>query len=229
MASTIKQRLRRYNGTDYDTIHLETQESQIIADYTKYAPAGYGLGGMPRSLPNRDCNQAIETGWYQSGATSINYPNEISRYGFLRVMNRPSYVLHEYTSVVDNVSARRVIDTSLSSPSYDWEYENPPLSSGTRYRTTERFAGKPVYAYYNANIGTLPETGTEWSYTYPTALGNIDNIVCGEVLDTEGRNLTNNSANISVIFAKSLLQIHNVEWSTLTVRNLRMWMKFTLN
>ena len=38
MASTIKQRLRRFNGTDYDTVHLETQESQIIADYSKYMP-----------------------------------------------------------------------------------------------------------------------------------------------------------------------------------------------
>ena len=30
MASTIKQRLRRYNSTDYDTIHLETQAPQVL-------------------------------------------------------------------------------------------------------------------------------------------------------------------------------------------------------
>ena len=39
MATTIKQRLRRFNGTDYDTVHLETSESQIIADYSKYGPS----------------------------------------------------------------------------------------------------------------------------------------------------------------------------------------------
>lgn len=32
MASTIRQRLRRFNGTDYDTIHLET-ETKAISDY----------------------------------------------------------------------------------------------------------------------------------------------------------------------------------------------------
>lgn len=32
MASTIRQRLRRFNGTDYDTIHLET-ETGAISDY----------------------------------------------------------------------------------------------------------------------------------------------------------------------------------------------------
>lgn len=32
MASTIRQRLRRFNGTDYDTIHLET-ETGVITDY----------------------------------------------------------------------------------------------------------------------------------------------------------------------------------------------------
>ena len=46
MASTVKQRLRRFNGTDYDTIHLETQESQIIADYAKYAPSKHGIGDI---------------------------------------------------------------------------------------------------------------------------------------------------------------------------------------
>lgn len=32
MASTIKQRLRRYNGTDYDTVHLESSADMIIKD-----------------------------------------------------------------------------------------------------------------------------------------------------------------------------------------------------
>lgn len=32
MASTIKQRLRRYNGTDYDTIHLENHANNVLVD-----------------------------------------------------------------------------------------------------------------------------------------------------------------------------------------------------
>lgn len=53
MASTIKQRLRRFNGTDYDTIHLETSESQIIADHTKYA-CSY-MRTAESIVPDDDC------------------------------------------------------------------------------------------------------------------------------------------------------------------------------
>ena len=38
MASTIKQRLRRYNGTDYDTVHLETEKA-CITDFPSSMPA----------------------------------------------------------------------------------------------------------------------------------------------------------------------------------------------
>lgn len=32
MASTIRQRLRRYNGTDYDTVHLENHANNVLVD-----------------------------------------------------------------------------------------------------------------------------------------------------------------------------------------------------
>lgn len=32
MASTIRQRLRRYNGTDYDTVHLETHANNVLVN-----------------------------------------------------------------------------------------------------------------------------------------------------------------------------------------------------
>ena len=45
--AVVKQRLQRFNGSSYDTVHLETSESQIVADYNTYAPIsikGHGIG-----------------------------------------------------------------------------------------------------------------------------------------------------------------------------------------
>lgn len=51
MASTIKQRLRRYNGTDYDTIHLETQAPQVlIQDSTLQTELGTTVEAAMSSL-----------------------------------------------------------------------------------------------------------------------------------------------------------------------------------
>lgn len=40
-----------------------------------------------------------------------------------------------------------------------WEYDNPPLSLGVEYRTTERYLGKPVYAKA-VDCGKFPAPGT---------------------------------------------------------------------
>lgn len=42
----------------------------------------------------------------------------------------------------------------------EWEWENPPLTLGTEYRTTERYNGKPVYIKL-VNCGTLPNNTTK--------------------------------------------------------------------
>ena len=45
MATTIKQRLKCFNGTDYDTIHLETDIVQVISASASYvSPLDCGLG-----------------------------------------------------------------------------------------------------------------------------------------------------------------------------------------
>ena len=48
MASTIRQRLHRFNGTDYDTIHLETEKA-AITDFD-HTHAYSDLTGLPRLL-----------------------------------------------------------------------------------------------------------------------------------------------------------------------------------
>ena len=93
MASTIKQRLRRFNGTDYDTVHLETEESQVIADYSKYAPSGHGWGRDDAPMLNGtthdvDFNDLRTTGTYQVFNGNINTPNGSSSFtGWVLVIN----------------------------------------------------------------------------------------------------------------------------------------------
>lgn len=70
MASTIRQRLRRFNGTDYDTVHLETDDSVLGGYYTRpnlldnwyFVGGGSQLGGG--QLP---INQRGQTSYVVSG------------------------------------------------------------------------------------------------------------------------------------------------------------------
>jgi hypothetical protein len=57
----------------------------------------------------------------------------------------------------------------------EWEWENPPLAAGVAYRTTERYAGKPVYVK-TVELGAFPD-GVE---THSVAHGesNITPIRC---------------------------------------------------
>lgn len=50
MAATIKQRLRRYNGTDYDTIHLETESELVIVKNDDDSSVTYTLGADNNGL-----------------------------------------------------------------------------------------------------------------------------------------------------------------------------------
>ena len=50
MASTIRQRLRRFNGTDYDTIHLETELSCITDFVGLHSYAVDSRSGSPHTV-----------------------------------------------------------------------------------------------------------------------------------------------------------------------------------
>lgn len=60
-----------------------------------------------------------------------------------------------------------------------FEWVNPPLVSGTEYRTTERHGGKPVYAYMVAlERGWSPDrTTTTGTSTIPHGISNIETVV----------------------------------------------------
>lgn len=43
----------------------------------------------------------------------------------------------------------------------EWEIDNPPMEPGKEYRTTERWEGKPVYAYHGSYTLESTLTGTQ--------------------------------------------------------------------
>ena len=54
------------------------------------------------------------------------------------------------------VGGNLTLDSSASNPP-EKEWTNPPMAQGEEYRTTERWAGEPVYRYM-VNIGALPNS-----------------------------------------------------------------------
>ena len=57
----------------------------------------------------------------------------------------------------------------------DTEWQNPPMVAGMEYRTTERYNGKPVYAYYTGDMGGL-SASLYTAFSFYTS-GVIDSIV----------------------------------------------------
>ena len=91
MASTIRQRLRRFNGTDYDTIHLET-ETKAITDYPY--PSNPNLldnwyfagGGSQQGGGQFPINQRGQTSYSRTGYTIDRWPcNNYNDYGTVTV------------------------------------------------------------------------------------------------------------------------------------------------
>ena len=55
---------------------------------------------------------------------------------------------------------------------HPFEYENPPMTLGVEYRTTERWQDKPVYTKL-LNIGAFPSAGAVSHYTIGTGITKI--------------------------------------------------------
>lgn len=112
------------------------------------APAGYGLGGMPKLLTaNDDLNSIGASGWYiWFDQVPAHAP---TRYCTMRVDGGYSGILWAkqtiyYSSGEPNCC---VLIRSCITGGTVWEeeWENPPMSVGVEYRTTERYMGRPLY------------------------------------------------------------------------------------
>lgn len=72
--------------------------------------------------------------------------------------NKKSIIVRYYT--VTNVVVGPSVATLMCKDDVwgDWEYENPPMTLGVEYRTTERYQGKPVYVKV-VDCGACPAAG----------------------------------------------------------------------
>lgn len=108
------------------------------------APDGFGLGANTARLIT-DGNDALVGGWFYWGNIDTNLP---FTYGHMRVDPRLSsskgQILMQ-TAYSDGypgcVAQRKMMDGAFK----PWEWVNPPMVTGTEYRTTERCQNKSVY------------------------------------------------------------------------------------
>lgn len=122
------------------------------------APAGYGLGTTAKQLSNCDLNDITENGWYSyvTGAGITNSPKDYASTLFVETYHTGDRGKQTVTLMDGN-------NTTIVRAFYDgswgeWEYINPPMTTGIEFRTTERYNGKPIYAKL-VYCGYLPNNG----------------------------------------------------------------------
>lgn len=131
------------------------------------APAGYGLGERVGRIA-KDANDAVENGWWCGGGQdAVNYPEGV--FGVAPMFVSASEFMVVQTIYWMNYVLRRSGNRAGEHIDWlAWAYENPPLSDGKEYLTTERVNGVFIYKKADAegNIYYRLTGETEWrNYT----------------------------------------------------------------
>lgn len=132
---------------------LDEEEANAL-----YAPAGYGLGDIVLLTSADDINTLKKNGWYcwQESSKPANIPTLNGTYYMdsLRVWGNGAVCYQEMVDMSDSSGrGNKIQRTIYGSNVGEWEWQNPPMTLGVEYRTTERHNGKAVYAkYYDAGI-----------------------------------------------------------------------------
>lgn len=147
------------------------------------APSGYGLGGVPKLLTSADdINAWHGNGYYRWDSSSVpqNAPT------LLRSDGNGMYMYEfgcteGFTQICGCAVAsspgliRRQVFYGVPLQFGEWEWVDPPLQSGVEYRTTERAAGKPVYAKrISYTIASTISTGT---MSIPHGITSLERVV----------------------------------------------------
>lgn len=133
-----------YAGKTHASQHATDGSDPITPASIGAAPAGYGLGANTARFIT-DGNDALVGGWFYWGNLDTNLP---FTYGHMRVDPRLSsskgQILMQ-TAYSDGypgcVAQRKMMDGAFE----PWEWVNPPMVTGTEYRTTEKCKNKSVY------------------------------------------------------------------------------------
>lgn len=211
---------------------LGWQEQNTSDLSTKFAPAGYGLGG--NGTYTKNLNECKMSGWRRYDASAEGNPC-------------PGYdgllTVHASNSVIKQVAEpggykgvptlERKMLVVLGETTYrEWEWVNPPMALGVEYRTTERWEGKAVYTKL-VDFGALPNTASKSVYAgvsgatgvigyegvtanaandtfcdmsmFPAITGSYANLVSGNIniVLTTDRDATHLTAKIKIRYVKS--------------------------
>ena len=144
------------NGVNLSTI-------ETLFDVWDRPVAGWGYGGAMDFV--QDTDGAFESKLNEILATMPNTSAKQIQFYDTKGLIDGKFVgtLWRYTSSYATLEGVNYRGEKALKCMYDgvwgpWEWENPPMSVNTEYRTTKRLAGKPVYVAY-LNIGTLPSSG----------------------------------------------------------------------
>ena len=154
------------------------------------APAGYGLGVTVKDITASDLDSTTSNGWYRiandsltiGGYTFSDWHIHVSKYSTKYVVQE-MYTLNGYKAV-----------RLCQNGTWHEEWENPPMSVGVEYRTTERWNGKVVYTKL-VNYGGMPAQ-TTYSVAHGCAATNILHHCA--VNETQGMPIPNNITSIVV-------------------------------
>lgn len=123
-----------------------------------FAPSGYGLGTTGTYCAN--ANNANKSGWYGVDTNTTNIPSGAPGTMFAKTLSTENGT-DIYQTVTSGVTAIRRYYSSWAGAWQPWEYENPPMSLGVEYRTTERHNGAVVYKKL-VDCGALPNASRKW-------------------------------------------------------------------
>lgn len=161
------------------------------------APGGYGYGEVPVDLGSTTDDTVFLEKLNEQFSQTVSKTRKVrftwgggAWTGELWNAGNNHGVLTAYSYAVKNVGfvVQKVIRNCVDGTWQDWEYENPPLMNNTEYRTTERYAGKPVYIK-RINYGALGAAGTTPSI--PLDVDAFVDLVDFSIITKIGNNLWN--------------------------------------
>ena len=112
--------------------------------FTSFLPAYFPEGIQPKTISASQLNDAIQTGPYRISGNSLTVGGYTAS-SWLIFAHRwnDSYCVQEMWPMV---SGRYKVIRYLTNGTWVEEWDNPPMSMGVEYRTTERFDSNVVYA-----------------------------------------------------------------------------------
>lgn len=157
------------NGRVLQAEQLNHIEDGLVALDAGKAPAGFGLG-RAQSASDKNIDDVTTPGWYHMNKNQTIGGITIA-YCYIHVIAHADGASHCTQEVYTiGSTGNKLVRRKLSGVWNEWEWENPPMSLGVEYRTTERWQGKVVYTKL-VDCGALPNnnykntsTGVEATY-----------------------------------------------------------------